>query len=229
MKCFIRELTEEKILNPMYGDFKLQVFPVSANKSIILPDGFKLWENQINRVLSLIPFQKQSTTHYVTIDSKFFTEDGFLRREGVHIDGNYCVDPNFKATCWGGGSWSGNSIHKGKVISRYASPYGLEMPIGEYVSETKGGVICASSYSGCDAWSGDISDEVKDEGAYDEIHLKDAIYHQLLENKVYFMSSNTPHATTLIPKGTRRTLIRINLHHEYNNYVFNEEKRLLAI
>lgn len=205
----------------MYGDFKLQVFPFQADNYVMLPDGFKLWERQVNELLALIPYQRQAKTHYLTIDSQFLTDDGFLRREGVHIDGNYCVDPNFQLVSWGGSTWSGTSIHDGKVIQKFASPYKIQMPIGEYVSESKGGIICASSYAGCSAWYGnDLPNTVGDGGAYDEANLTKAIKHDLEANKVYFMSSNTPHQTTAIPKGTRRTLIRITLNHNYDNSYF---------
>lgn len=38
---------------------------------------------------------RAKTNHYVTIDSKYFTEDEFQRREGVHVDGNFCADAYF--------------------------------------------------------------------------------------------------------------------------------------
>ncbi len=223
MNCRLIEIQDEKVLNPMYGDFKLQVFPVESNKNVLLPDGFKLWENQINRIMQLIPHQENAKTHYVTIDSKFFTEDGFLRREGIHIDGNYCVDPNFQIVCWGGSTWAGSCIENGKIIQKYASPYNIEMPIGDYVSESKGGIICASSLSGCDVWTGYIANDVKDGGEYDEAHLTNCDKKSLESNKLYFMTSNSPHATTLIPKGSRRTLIRITLNHNYNNSILLNE------
>ena len=220
MKCNLIELMNIKVLNPMYGDFKLQVFPFDSAKPVLLPDGFKLWERQINKIASLIPYQKNASTHYITIDSKFFTDDGFLRREGVHVDGNFCVDPNFQIVNWGGATWSGSSIYEGKVIQKFASPYNIEMPIGEYVSESKGGIICASSFSGCTVWTGDLPNIIGDGGSYDESNLISATKKDLEANKLYFISSNTPHETTLIPKGTRRTLIRITLNHNYENKDF---------
>ncbi len=223
MKCILKELKDIQVLNPMYGDFKLQVFPFDSSKQLLLPEGFKLWERQVNQMISFIPHQSHAKTHYLTIDSKFFSEDGFLRREGVHIDGNYCVDPNFQMVMWGGSTWSGTSIEDGKVIQKFASPYGTQMPIGEYVSESKGGIICASSFAGCDVWTGDLPKVIGDGGAYDEANLINAEKISLQENKLYFMSSNTPHETTMIPKGTRRTLIRITLNHEYDNSIFTDD------
>jgi hypothetical protein len=223
MNCFLTELCEEKIINPMYGDFKLQVFPVESNKNILLPEGFKLWERQINRIMSFIPHQENAKTHYITIDSKFFSEDGFLRREGVHIDGNYCVDPDFQIVCWSGSTWSGSTIENGKVIQKFASPYNIEMPIGKYVSESHGGILCASSLTGCDAWTGSIENDVQDGGQYKEEHLLHANKITLQANKLYFMTSNTPHETTIIRKGSRRTLIRVTLNHNYENNVFQNK------
>jgi hypothetical protein len=230
MKCFVKNLGTIKVLNPMYGDIKLQMFPFNSKLPILLPDGFKLWEKQINEFVKLIPYQEQAVTHYLTIDSKFFTEDGFLRREGIHIDGNFCVDPNFNGNSWPAPlTWSGVSIVDGNIIERHVSPYNLKIPIGEYVSETKGGFICASSYAGCDAWMGDIPNAVGDEGAYPEALLHHAKKITLKENNIYFLSSNTPHETTFIPKGTRRTLIRITLNHNYENYVFDKNENIQNI
>ena len=62
---------------------------------VSLPEGFKIWEDSFNEILKRIPLQEGANTHYVTIDTKFFTTDDFLRREGIHIDGNFCVDPYF--------------------------------------------------------------------------------------------------------------------------------------
>lgn len=220
MKCFMLELNSLRVFNPMYGDFKLQVFPIDSRKIIILPDGFKIWENQINDIINkYVPHQKNATTHYLTIDSKFFTEDAYLRREGVHIDGNFCADPNFQLMSWGG-TWAGALMCGGNVVQKFASPYNFEIPIGEYVSENKGGIICVSSLEGCDAWTGDIPNEVGNEGSYDGKNLMDCEKTTLKANTLYFMSSNTPHETTLIKKGNRRTLIRITLNHNYDNSVF---------
>ncbi len=215
MKCSLINIGNERILNPMYGDFKLQVFPFDSISEIILPDGFKLWENQVNRILKLIPFQPHAKTHYLTIDSKFFTQDGYLRREGVHIDGNFCADPNFPFKTWGG-----TSIKNGEINQDFVSPYSIKVPIGDYVSENKGGIICSSSFGGCKVWHGEMSNKVLDSGEYPEFLLNKGSEEDLRENNVYFMSSNTPHESTCIPKGTRRTLIRITLNHEYDNSVF---------
>ena len=92
----VENLGEVILPDPKHGDFKLSVMPFENNGEwVSLPEGFKIWEDSFNEILKRIPLQEGANTHYVTIDTKFFTTDDFLRREGIHIDGNFCVDPYF--------------------------------------------------------------------------------------------------------------------------------------
>ena len=92
----IVEVGNLQIPDPEFGDLKLSVMPIENNgKYVKLPDGFKMWEKSLNEILSIIPEVEGANTHYITIDSKFFSKSEFLRREGIHADGNYCVDPKF--------------------------------------------------------------------------------------------------------------------------------------
>lgn len=218
MKCFLKDLCDYEVPDPKLGDFKLNVFPFNHDEKIRLPDGFAKWEPVVNFMMDFVPIQEQALRHYVTIDSKFFTTDDFLRREGVHIDGNPCVDPNFIGSTWGGATWSGTSLVDGKVYTPFASPYNEEMPIGTYVSSELGGILCVSSLAGCEAWDGNIPDNVGSGGEYTPKYLINSNHHNLEANKIYFMSSNTPHQTLEIKKGSRRTLIRITLNHKYKNH-----------
>lgn len=90
---------------------KLNLFPFeNEGKHVQLPIGFQIWEDTLNEILKMIPLCDGANQHYVTIDSKFFSTADFLRREGVHADGNFCVDPNFKAATWAGSetpTWGG--------------------------------------------------------------------------------------------------------------------------
>jgi hypothetical protein len=96
-KTHVENLGEFKLPDPEFGDLKLSVMPFENNGEWVnLPDGFKLWKQSFNDILKMIPLQEGANQHYVTIDTKFFTNDEFLRREGVHMDGNFCVDPNFR-------------------------------------------------------------------------------------------------------------------------------------
>jgi len=109
----VNHLGEIILPDPDHGDFKLSVMPFENNGEWVnLPEGFKIWEKTFNEVLKHIPLQEGANTHYVTIDTKFFTTDDFLRREGIHIDGNFCVDPYFTSSItemasWGGASYNG--------------------------------------------------------------------------------------------------------------------------
>lgn len=222
MKTLIKKLGDFKIPDPEYGDMKLNIFPWENGEMIRLPIGFELWEPHIRSLMSMIPKCPGADQHYVTIDSKFFPKADFLRREGVHIDGNFCVDPNFKNATWGGTTttWGGSEYHPTlRVIKDWELPYNIEFPVGDYVSEKKGGLFCVSSEVGCQAWSGEFHGEVGNEGSfsYMQDQLKEENKVIFEKDKLYFMTSNTPHETLKIDKGKRRTFIRITLNHEYPN------------
>jgi len=305
----VKNLGEVILPDPNTGDFKLSVMPFENNGSwVSLPEGFKQWEESFNEVLKYIPLQKGANTHYVTIDTKFFTTDEFLRREGVHIDGNFCVDPYFTSSLteemssWGGASYADKNHHPKKknyqepksswggaepmpswggatydsendediksswggaepmpswggatsksrtpqfkivrgedgvariireskfeeqsdnshVKMDWVLPYDLVIPISEYVSSSKGGILTVSTEVGCQAWSGDFYGEVMSEGSFEKMEdqLTDDKKVIFEKNQLYFMSSNTPHETLLISKGKRRTFLRITLNHNYQN------------
>ncbi len=98
-------------------------------------------------------------------------------------------------------------------------PYDITIPISEYVSSSKGGILTVSTEVGCQAWSGDFYGEVMSEGSFEKMEdqLTDDRKVIFEKNQLYFMSSNTPHETLLISKGKRRTFLRITLNHNYNN------------
>ncbi len=289
----VKNLGEVILPDPNTGDFKLSVMPFENNGSwVSLPEGFKQWEESFNEVLKYIPLQEGANTHYVTIDTKFFTTDEFLRREGVHMDGNFCVDPYFTSSLneemssWGGASYDGNSswggasyqepksswggaepdvksswggaepmpswggarsntttpqyrIVRGEdgvarivreskfeempdnshVKMDWVLPYDITIPISEYVSSSKGGILTVSTEVGCQAWTGDFHGEIMSEGSFEKMEdqLTDDRKVIFEKNQLYFMSSNTPHETLLISKGKRRTFLRITLNHNYQN------------
>lgn len=270
MSTKIIRIGKAEVPNPVHGDVKLSVFPFeNTGKRLKLPDGFKIWEPLFNRIMSQVPLSEGNNQHFVTIDSKFFTQTDYLRREGIHADGNFCVDPEFRGVSswgniqptwgniqparetWGGISptWGGltpepketwGGILPGETWGRMALracytdeerrqnkhvkmdwvlPYDIEIPIGEYISGEKGGILTIASETGCQGWDGEFYGEIGSGG--DCSHLVD----QCTDDKkkifekdtLYFMTSNTPHETMLIEKGTRRTLIRITLNHNYPN------------
>jgi hypothetical protein len=98
-------------------------------------------------------------------------------------------------------------------------PYDLVIPISEYVSSTKGGILTVSTEVGCQAWSGDFYGEIMSEGSFEKMEdqLTDDKKVVFEKNQLYFMSSNAPHETLLISKGKRRTFLRITLNHNYSN------------
>lgn len=238
-KTHIKNLGFCHLPDPAHGDLKLSVMPFQHTEDIKLPEGFKMWEKSLNDIMRRIPIQIGATTHYVTIDTKFFTTDEFLHREGVHIDGNFCVDPEFGRggkESWGGigideddddkETWGGMKLNSIKempdnshVKMDWVLPYDIVVPVAKYVSEDKGGLITVSNEVGCKAWIGQFDGEVLSQGAYDNMldQLTEDKEVILEKNHIYFMTSNTPHETLLQKKGTRRTFMRITLNHNYNN------------
>jgi len=227
----IQEIGPFDIPNGEYGDLKLNVFPFKNNgRKICLPEGFRAWEDSLNEIVSKhIPPYEGANTHYVTIDSKFFSKEGFLRREGIHIDGNFCADPLWERTTWGGIEyvkfWEGVQLIKGKIIKDWELPYDIKIPLGTYASDRLGGMFCVSTEVGCEAWGGNFDNlKIWDEGEVVNEEGKDGKLENnpdsdckttLKKDTLYFMSSCTPHRTLKTEKGKRRTLMRITLNHQY--------------
>lgn len=216
-------LGKVKLPNPEFGDIKLNVFPIKHNDIWIrLPEQFKDYENALNEIISNVPIQLDAIDHYVTIDSKFFTTKDFLRREGVHIDGNFCADPNFQGSTWGGTTTTWGGTHctpELKITTNWVSEHKISIPIGKYVSDNLGGLIVVSNEVGCKAWKGKFKGLVGNEGDFSEMEsqLNDQNEFTLGKDEVWMMSSNTPHETLLIDQGKRRTFMRITLAHNYDN------------
>ena len=212
------------IPEPEQGDLKLSVYPFQHSE-VYLPRHFKEYESVITGIMNKIPKVDGCERHFVTIDTKFFTQTESLRREGVHADGNFVVDPNFTGVKgWGGTepqpTWCGVLPGlNGHVIMDWVMPYPVRIPYGDYISDTKGGIICAATEVGCQAWTGEFHGYVGAEGDFSSMQDQLTEDKKTVLNKgtLYFMSSNTPHETLPIYKGKRRTLIRITLHEEYPN------------
>lgn len=209
----IMHLGEMTVEDPMFGDFKLNVFPiVLCRDKVCLPSPFDLWSRNVDYMLSHIPACEGANNHYVTIDSKFFPTDGSLRREGVHIDGNLCVDDSFPFATWAGLE----STPDGGYKKEWESEHHVGIYPGKYVSSSLGGIVCASSLYGCRAWAGENKACIGSGGEITNLDASQNATHFKKDN-IYFMSSNTPHETIPIKKGMRRTLIRITLNHKYDN------------
>ena len=194
-----------------YGDIKLNVFPIT-HKVGPLPTPFNMYRPIIRIMLDHVPYVEGADNHYVTIDSKFFTQNGLLRREGIHIDGNFCAEEGIL-------TWGGIRMKNSVIDKDWELPYDIEIPVGKYVSSDLGGIISLSSLSGCQVWDADYEGEIGEGGSLEDI--ADQFYgmdgFDLEAFKIYFMSSNTPHASTPIKAGQRRTLVRITLDHRYPN------------
>lgn len=209
--------------DPEAGDMKLNVFPIYHKRNWMeLPQNFKNYEYALNTILNQIPVQDDAREHYVTIDSKFFTTQDFLRREGVHVDGNFCADPDFKKTTWGGTqtTWGGTRISpKLKIETNWVSEHKVKIPIGTYISDNLGGIITVSNEVGCRAWDGQFKGLVGNEGDFSSMEEQLTIDKEYIlgKDQIWAMSSNTPHETLLIDQGKRRIFMRITLDHKYEN------------
>lgn len=216
-------LGEINVPNPTAGDIKLNVFPfLHDGKKQKLPFAFKQYEESFNKMLKHIPLQEGANEHYITIDSKFFTETDTLRREGVHIDGNFCADPHFGKSTWGGTTttWGGTKVTPQlEIETKWVSEHGITPPIGIYVSDIFGGILTVSNEPGCVMWGGDFNGQVGDEGDFSEMksQLTKDRERLLDKNELWLMSSNTPHESIPIEQGKRRTFMRITLNHRFRN------------
>lgn len=240
-KTTIKKLGKIILPNPQFGDLKLSVMPFDHNgQRIKLPIGFEVWENSLNEIMKNVPLYEGTNTHYVTIDTKFFTKPEFLRREGIHADGNFCVDPNFRKPSWGGvrPSWGGARFYKlepkpdnSHVKMDWVLPYNLMIPIGDYISDKKGGILTVSNEIGCQGWQGEFYGDIESEGDFTSMQEQLTNDKKVIFKKdtLYFMTSNTPHETLLIDKGIRRTFMRITLNHEYPNELLACMKNELVI
>lgn len=220
----VKNLGKFELPDPDYGDLKLNVFPIVNDGGYVdLPNAFRDFEDSLNKILSLIPVMedKKMNIHYVTIDSKFFSTDGFLRREGIHIDGNFCADPNFASATWGGtrATWCGIGLDSKLQITRdWEAEWPVEIEIGSYVSSDLGGMFVVSSEVGCCYWDHSYKSEIGDGGQLQDVSEFPEESSKLCEkNQLYFLTSNTPHASLNVSKGTRRTFMRLTLNHRYPN------------
>ena len=229
IKTRINNLGNVCIPEPEQGDMKLSVYPFQQTK-VDLPKYFKDYEDIVTDMMKHVPMEKGCERHFVTIDTKFFSQTECLRREGIHADGNFVVDPKFTGVVgWGGTqpTWGGVKPEQGEikpglnghVKMDWVMPFPVHIPVGDYISDTKGGILCAATAKGCQAWEGNFQGEVGAEGDFStmEKQLTEDKKVILQKDTLYFMSSNTPHETLPIYKGNRRTLIRITLHEEYPN------------
>jgi hypothetical protein len=213
----------------------LPVYPISARGGVVLPVEFSQFEDAVNELLSKVPYQEGVDTHFVTIHNGMIGLDEPLRREGLHIDGNYCADVEFSygnkyrrdndtetRCCWAG-SLPVLNPKDFQGLFTIESPFTpqLDVPIefGTYVSGRLGGLICSSSTDNCIAHkTGDANFNVDDGGRLYEDEFDAKSFDRLPANSINFMTSNTPHQSTGGTPGMR-SLIRITLHHSYKNDV----------
>lgn len=241
----ISQLAQLQVPDPEFGDVKLNVFPFQHDgvTPIQLPEGFRKWEQTVRDMMAHVPVQHDATQCFVTIDSKFFTQDDYLRREGIHMDGNFCGDLEFSwglvgvprniedspepLATWGGGcrAWASGIVALSDTVKPdnshvhmgFQMPYDIVVPLGKYVSGSLGGTIVASSSTGCLAYPGSYQGRVGSGGDWSDM-LDQVGDPQIIHSHVaWFMSSNCPHETTIVRAGTRRTFVRITLPWNYRN------------
>ena len=228
--CRVRDFGSIDIPEMEYGDLRLQVFPITHGESVKLPGPFSLWNETADTILNRVPVQDGARKAFVTVDSRWFPVPERLRREGIHMDGNFCADPTFRREertlyGWGGGGWSGLRAVKdheepdnSHVEIGFRVPYNLGViPIGKYVSDNLGATIVATTYEGCEVWPGTYSGNVGEGGDWSEMVNQLGVAQNVPAYRMFAMSSNTPHQSMITPAGVRRTLIRVTMPHNWNN------------
>mgnify|MGYP000361309843 CR=1 FL=1 len=214
--------------DPDYGDMTLQMFPFNNSENVRLPLAFSIWQETFDKIRKMIPIIDGDNNHFVTISTRFFSQQGTLRREGLHLDGNFCGDPSFSYATWGGTrtTWAGAAPNfdseEGWVTHKaWVDPFDLIVPIGKYVSDDLGGIFLLSSHPGCELFLGNMRDiDVGDSGNLE--HQREKVIAQgksVIQGKdeCWFISSNTPHESLEIPQGIRRSFMRVTLNCKYPN------------
>lgn len=229
----LNKLPFDKMTKSILGNITVQMLPIELFKSVAnsLPNSISI---AISNMIDLVPIDNNSSNkHFITVDSKFMAQDSALRREGIHLDGNFCGDPEFQKLgnlTWGGSEttgWGGSRCEevtdgKYEVTTPWISEFGTKMEIGQYISSKLGGILCLSDYSGCTAYKLDnkiINIKSGGELLSDEIKSNENL--EFKKNSIYFMTSDTPHESHVIPAGNRRSLIRLTLAHDYDNSLIN--------
>jgi hypothetical protein len=225
----IKELGAISVPDIDYGDVKLQVMPFNNNqKQVLLPMAFRAWQETFDEMRGKIPLFENCNTHYLSIESRFFFLRDSLRREGLHLDGNFCIDldfmhetPGLVKVGWGSPEPVNNDLVS---VEKFAIPYpDCELENGKYISNDFGGILTASRYRGCKAYEVDLEDvEVGSGGDLESQRSRMSSAVIFEEDKIMFMSSTTPHESLQINKGDRRAFLRITLNHKYpNKLIFN--------
>lgn len=242
MKTRLVEICKIDVPNTFF-DYKISLCP-SGHET--LKDD-PVYQSRFDKIINKIEeICGHSYKNFITIDSKFFPEPSSHRREGLHIDGNFCGDIEFSfpnanekrpISTWGGKpTWggSGRSIpieddngtleYKGKKFSisvPWVSAYGVKIEWGKYVSDYLGGIFMASTDHGCEVYEGEFDPSLVGDGGSLEKHRslirKTMDIKTLKANTLYFMTSNSPHEGVIVPAGVHRTLIRYTLDKDFDN------------
>jgi len=211
-----------------YGDLKLQVMPFNNERAFKLPIAFSVWQSTFDELRSKIPLSSGLNNHHISIESRYFFLDDYLRREGLHIDGNFCLDDEFsygengEYRCgWGARpGWLYKSDKGGMVgVEEFELPYsGMPIEQGKYVSSKLGGLVVLSKYAGCNVYTDKIANAFVGPGGDLEHYRSQLLKPKLIAaDEVFFMTGDTPHESLKITKGNRRAFLRITLNHRYPN------------
>jgi len=153
MNCYIKLLGNMNVEEPTNQEinYALNLFQIDRD-NLHLPIQFSEWECNVEHLIKLIPECDGANNHFVTIASHYYEkEGGFLRREGIHVDGNFCADRKFIYKGWAGIYFDSC----GKLVIPFDCKAKVEE--GTYVSSDLGGIICVSSFAGCRAWEGEMT------------------------------------------------------------------------
>lgn len=148
-------------------------------------------------IKSMLSHITASGIAYLTIDEKLVRNGQSHRRGGPHTDGNYIYG-------WGGGWLTGSA---GRYLPENQHKE-------QYCSHT-GGMIIASSYSACEGWVGEFSQEPKQGGCCSHVDLSAMDNIKLNENTIYLGNSTFIHESLPVNKDVYRQLIRITLPHDH--------------
>ena len=137
---------------------------------------------------------------FLTVHGRYLSANDTLRRGGAHIDGNYMnYVKGEKFKTFGGGGW--------KLGQN--GPYISTQDHKDSYENEKGGIIMASTFQSCRAFSGVFKGTPKRGGDCTHIKLNSGFL--LNKNTIYYGNNRMIHESLPVTQNTHRTFIRITL------------------
>lgn len=206
MKSIIED-TGLEVRMPAFAERKLYMHK-SEIKNLVLPSEFQYFSDPVGTILERL--KNQSGVVFITVDEKIVSGETH-RRPGVHVDFNWVED--LKAH--GGGSHPGGGGHSGGGHRNTAKGWADDPPRWNDKYNEHGGMLLVSNFVGCKGYEGEFDGEILEGGDCSLIDISALAPLTMEPNRVYYLNALGIHEPLVIEGPVKRTLIRVNFHHEY--------------